>query len=92
MPPTEFSPQELQDRLRSRRLNLGNILIDLRMPEWFQNISTYSLKLSFHRSKGGRPISVHRRRRRHCNYYLKNLRLVRCSFRIAIKLLDIQKS
>lgn len=28
MPPTEFSPQELQDRLRRRRLNLGNILIE----------------------------------------------------------------
>ncbi len=28
MPPTEFSPQELQDQLRRRQLNLGNILIE----------------------------------------------------------------
>ena len=28
MPPTEFSPQELQDQLRRRHLNLGNILIE----------------------------------------------------------------
>ena len=28
MPPTEFSPQELQEQLRDRRLNLDNILIE----------------------------------------------------------------
>lgn len=28
MPPTEFSPQELQDQLRRRRINLDNILIE----------------------------------------------------------------
>lgn len=28
MPPTEFSPQELQDQLRRRQLNLDNILIE----------------------------------------------------------------
>jgi hypothetical protein len=28
MPPTEFSPQELQDQLRRRHINLGNILIE----------------------------------------------------------------
>jgi hypothetical protein len=28
MPPTEFSPQELQDQLRHRQLNLDNILIE----------------------------------------------------------------